>query len=82
MGNEEATEILKTTTKQSLSLRNSEEGCIAKGFTLYCKSVSLVDMVIEGPLMLVNVPYKTFIPGLYSGASRTPSALGKPLILV
>lgn len=30
--------------------------------------------------MLVNVPYKTFSLGLYSGTSRALSALGKPLI--
>lgn len=40
-------EILKATTNW-VSLRHSEEGCLAKGFPSYCKSVSLVDM--EGPL--------------------------------
>lgn len=30
--------------------------------------------------MVVNVPHKTVSPGLFSGTSRAPSALGKPLI--
>lgn len=30
--------------------------------------------------MLVNVPHKMVSPGLFSGASRASSALGKPLI--